>query len=100
MKYYHYTQKSNISSILSSKKLEDKGFGVYVCNSIDNLLKFINVYLRNKLILKEDIVVLKFNSKANFEESFDHNPMYFNGAKALVCYDTVTISNIKIMTFN
>lgn len=100
MIYYHYTHKNNISNILSTGKLKDNGLGVYVCNSIDNLLEFINLYIGTKQIQKENTVIIKFESNDNFEESFDHNSYLLDGAKAFVCYDDVTINNVEVCSLN
>lgn len=100
MVYYHYTKKDNLLDILSTKKLENNGFGVYACNSIEDLFQFINLYINTKQIQKEDTIVIKFESNAKFEESFDHNPALLNGAKAFVCYDTVKIKDIQWSKLN
>jgi len=96
LKYYHFTQKNNILNILKNKKLLNNGTGIYVCDNVEDSLKFINLYIDVGSIQKENTIIIEFESDNNFTESFDHNSELLNGAKAFVCWEDVNIKNVKI----
>jgi hypothetical protein len=95
MKYYHYLNNNNLEDIFDNEILEDRGMGVYVCDNVDDLLKFINLYIRTGMIKKEDTTVIEFDTDEEFEESFDHNAELLDGARAYVHFGNVSICNIE-----
>lgn len=96
-KYYHYTQKENIPQILSTKELKSNAFGVFACDTVEDSLKFISFYCKNKCIKLEETVIVEFETDIEFVESFDHYPPAFNNARAVVSTaNLVPIYNIKL----
>lgn len=91
-RFFHYTYKKNIESILESKTLLSGGFGIYACESMEDIFKFIRFYRPNV----QDVVIVEFETDSEYEDSYDHYPPAFEHAKAVVFYD----DEIKIKIIN
>lgn len=97
-KYYHYTKKENIPQILETKVLKNKGWGVFACETIEDTCKFISFYHNNEKFKLDEIVIIEFETDAEFEESFDHYAPAFNNARAVMHVgDDVPLRNIKLL---
>lgn len=95
-KYYHYTKLDSLPDILGSGILQVHNGGVYVCDSKEDLYKFISLYYNAKLFELDEIVGLEFTTDAILEESTDHNPNLLWGAKAFVSYKDIAIDVINV----
>lgn len=96
-KYYHYTKKSNILNIISSKRLRNNGCGVFACDTKEDLLKFINFYLNSGSIKLEEVIFIEFETNIEFEESYDHDSETFGNARAVVCFsDHVPLLKVRL----
>lgn len=97
-KYYHYTKKENIPQILETKVLINKGWGVFACETMEDTLKFISFYYSNEKFKLDEIVIIEFETDAEFEESFDHYAPAFNNARAVMHVgDDVSMHNIRLI---
>lgn len=98
-KYFHFTLRSNIWNIIESKTLKNFGEGIYVCDTYEDLTKFILLYKGVKFKDYDDIVGIEFTTNAEFEESFDHNADLLMGAKAFVSWEDVKLNSIQPFDF-
>lgn len=95
--YYHYTTKDKIDSIKESDGLKGE---VFACDTINDLSKFISVYLYLKRFKKEDVKIIAFIPKEDtFEESFDHSHTFFQGAKAYVSSKDIKLGSYVVHNF-
>jgi hypothetical protein len=108
-KYYRFMSAEDFEQVALNKELIRKGEGIYVCDTLEDVLQFINyrvpvlkqddsgniieqIYTKN-----EDIRIIEFLADSDkFEESFDHNAEVMNGAKAFVSKE----DRLKIIIIN
>lgn len=69
---------------------------MYACETKEDIFKFITGYLALEKFDLDNIVLIEFDSDANFVESYDHSATFFRGARAVVCYTDVQIRNIRL----
>lgn len=91
-KYYHFTTRKNAYGICLVEHLTG-GLGNYVCDSLDDLNKF----LAYSPISNKDLAIIEFTTDAEFKESFDHDKNIIK-AKAFVSFDPVKIDITNIRT--
>lgn len=109
--YYHFTDKDIAEEIEFDGILMNGGNGIYVCKDIKDILKFIKYRVpkvkldSNGDIIEvierklEDLIIIKFLANdSDFEESFDHVPEAFEGAKAWVSWNEEV--EIEILEFH
>ena len=87
-KLYHFTLKNNVANIIKDKKLKADSFNyVYLTTNKINAIKFaIGYSLISSLDISNYVVVelLDFNiDEDKLYRSTDHNPLFFDGAKAI-----------------
>ncbi|AGY77963.1 hypothetical protein [Clostridium autoethanogenum] len=100
MVYYHFTPIDNLPSILKSRTLVNKSNGVFVCDSFEDLCKFVTIYRNLNGYKLDDLAYISFETDMELEESFDHDKEFFNGARAYYSLDDIEMENICVSLFS